>query len=81
MNHIIITAALATADALEQRAANIRAEVAKVAKPVFTADTINDIVKNIKKDRAKVKRDLSPEARKRIADAQKKRWAKFRSGK
>jgi len=36
---------------------------------------------NVKERRAKKKRTLSPEARKRIAEAQRKRWAAQKSGK
>jgi len=77
MNHIIITAALATADALEQRAATIRAEVAAI-QGKHNATLSTAIQSAIAKHKPKAKRNLSPEARKRIADAQKKRWAEFR---
>ena len=84
MNHIIITAALATADALEQRAALIRAEVAAVqGKHNATLSTAiqNAITKAKATKPTRAKRNLSPEARERIAAAQQKRWAAWRSGK
>jgi hypothetical protein len=90
MNHIIITAALATADSLEQRAAMIRAEVAAVTgKANATLSTaMQAAIEKMKSkpktkpaDKTRTQRNLSPEARKRIADAQKKRWEKFRKSK
>jgi hypothetical protein len=78
MNQLIIQAALATADNLEQRAKAIRAEVATITgKHNATLKTAIDSAIDKRKPASK-KRDLSPEARQRIADAQKKRWAKFR---
>jgi len=80
MNQLIIQAALATAESLEQRAKAIRAEVASVqGKSNATLKTA--IERAIEKRPARKKRDLSPEARERISAAQQKRWASWRQGK
>lgn len=81
MNQLIIQAALATADNLEQRAKAIRAEVAAVqGKSNATLKTAIDSAIEKRKPRGG-KRNISPEARERISAAQQKRWAAWRQGK
>lgn len=71
MDTQIIQAALQWAAHLRQQADHIEAAVGAVSRPPAE-----------KEKRAKAKaRNLSPEARKRIAEAQKRRWAKARGGK
>lgn len=76
MDTQIIQAALQWAAHLRQQADHIEAAVGAVSRPPAEKE------KRTYKKRAKAKaRNLSPEARKRIAEAQKRRWAKARGGK
>ena len=73
MDTQITQAALLWAAHLRQQADTIEAAVGAVSRPP------EEKAKRAYKKRAKAKvRNLSPEARKRIAEAQKRRWAKAR---
>lgn len=92
MNAAIINAAMARVKQLRDEAEEIEEAVYNHMNPDFPRP-VNDSVKQpmtiplppLKKTKPaakkKAKRNLSPEARQRIADAQKKRWAAFRKEK
>jgi hypothetical protein len=66
-------------DAEIARLVKVRALLATTGKAAKLAEgKAAKAVKAVKGPKAGKKRVLSPEARKRIADAQKKRWAKVR---
>ena len=76
-----IEQAIATA---RQRLSDLEAQARKLrssSRGAAASTASDDAAEATPKKTARKKRKLSPEARKRIADAQKRRWAKARAAK
>jgi hypothetical protein len=76
-NPLILAAAL---EGLELKLARINAMIAEI-KGQGSKSAVSAVAAPAAKKPRRKRRELSPEARQRMADAQKKRWAKARKAK